>query len=84
MKITVDKAVDKGGIKSYCRILRAKGELMNMSKSTKTKNTKTKKPSLSSYKFKTSDYVIMKSGTRRDANSGRLISSDTNKKLVTT
>ncbi len=55
-----------------------------MSKSHKTNDNETSTPSLSSYKFKTTDYVILKNGTRRDSDSGRLVSKNPDKRPVTT
>ena len=52
---------------------------------TRKKNDKEETtPSLSSYKFKTTDYVILKSGTRRDSDSGRLVSKNPDKRPATT
>lgn len=53
-----------------------------MSNSRKT-DKKIKTPSLDTHKFETSNYVKMKSGTRRDNDSGRLISSNPNKEVTT-
>ncbi len=47
------------------------------------KNKEMNTPSLDSYNFKTSSYVIMKSGTRRDHSTERLIPTNSNKKPVT-
>jgi hypothetical protein len=48
----------------------------------KVLSKKTKEQSLKSYKFETSNYVIMKSGARRDSHTGRLIAdTKTGKKL---
>lgn len=53
------------------------------SKTKQVKNKTTNKPSLDSYTFKTSGYVIMKSGTRRDHSTGRLLPRSASKKTVT-
>ncbi len=47
------------------------------------KNKEANTPSLDSYNFKTSGYVMMKSGTRRDHDTGRLIPRSSSKKPVT-
>ncbi len=49
-----------------------------MSKGSNAK--KTNKDQLRSYSFKTSNYVIIKSETRRESNTGRLISAKSRKK----
>ena len=55
-----------------------------MSTSRKNNDKEKNTLSLSSYKFKTTDYVILKSGTRRDSDSGRLVSKNSDKRPVTT
>ena len=51
----------------------------NMSNN-KSNAKKTKKDQLSSYSFKTSNYVIIKSEARRESNTGRLISAKSKRK----
>lgn len=46
----------------------------------KSNAMKTKKDQLSTYSFKTSNYVIIKSEARRDSHTGRLISTKSRKK----